>query len=112
MYGGRGNPCADTRQTHRTDGCEALAPPALLGDDTRVIAAAILVALGLILIVRLVWGKANPGAKLAAIGGTLFAIWALIAVANITAAGVIAAGVASGIVGIIHGITGLITALA
>jgi len=56
-------------------------------------------------------GKADPGAKLAAIGGTLFAIWALIAVANMAAAGVVAAGIASGIVGIIHGITGLITAL-
>ena len=89
----------------------ALAPPTPVGDDTGVTAAAILVALGLILIVRLVWGKANPGAKLAAIGGVLFAIWACLAVASPIAAGVVAAGLASGIVGIIHGIAGLIAAL-
>lgn len=70
--------------------------------------AAILVPLGLIIIVRLVWPKANPGAKLAAIGGVLFALWACIAVASLHAAGVVAAGVADGITGFIHGLVGLL----
>ena len=71
-------------------------------------AAAILVPIGLIIIVRMVWPKANPGAKLAAIGGTLFAIWACIAVASLHAAGIVAGGVADGIAGFIHALVGLI----
>ena len=71
-------------------------------------AAAILVPLGLIIIVRVVWPKANPGAKYAAIGGVLFALWALIAVANLRAAMVVCGGVADGIVGAIHGLASFI----
>ena len=74
-------------------------------------AATILVPLSLILIVRMVWPKANPGAKLAAIGAVLFALWALIAVTNTAAALVIAGGVASGIAGFIHGLGSLIVSL-
>ena len=74
-------------------------------------AAAILVPFGLIVIVKVVWPKANPGAKYAAIGATLFALWALIAVANLGAAMVICGGVASGIVGFIHGLGTFIVSL-
>ena len=74
-------------------------------------AAAILVPLGLMVIVKVVWPKANPGAKLAAIGGVLFAIWACIAVASLHAAGIVAGGVADGIVGFIHALVRLIESL-
>jgi hypothetical protein len=74
-------------------------------------AAAILVPLGLIIIVRVVWPKANPGAKYAAIGGVLFALWALLAVDSLAAAMVVAGGVASGIVGFIHGLAELLVHL-
>lgn len=71
-------------------------------------AAAILVPLGLIIIVRLVWDRGNAGARLAAIGGVLFALWALVAVANLGAALKVAGGTAMGIVGFIHGLAALI----
>jgi hypothetical protein len=77
-----------------------VSPPSL-GDDERM-AAAILVPLGLIFIARIVWYRANPGARLAAIGATLFALWALLAVSSLSAAMVVCGGVAEGIVGFIR----------
>ena len=74
-------------------------------------AAAILVPFGLIMIVKVVWPKANPGAKYAAIGGVLFALWALLAVSSLSAAMVVAGGVAGGIVGFIHGLGSFIVSL-
>ena len=65
-------------------------------------AAAILVPLGLMVIVKVVWPKANPGAKYAAIGAVLFALWALVAMASLSAAMVVCGGVAEGIVGFIR----------
>lgn len=74
-------------------------------------AAAILVPVVLIFIAVKVWPRANPGARLATIGGVLFALWALLAVANLNAAGVVAGGVAEGIVGFIRGLASLLTHL-
>jgi hypothetical protein len=67
-------------------------------------AAAILVPIGLIVIARMVWPHSNPGARLAAISGVLFAVWLLIAVTNPATAGEVAGGVASGAGGFIHGL--------
>ncbi len=67
-------------------------------------AAVIIVALAFIIIVRAVWGRANPGARLAAIGAALFATWLLLAAVNPHAASVVTDGTASGAVGLVRGL--------
>lgn len=65
---------------------------------------AVIVPLALAVIVASAWKKTNVGARLAAIFGVTFAVWALIAVASTSAAVAVAAGVASGISEFMHGV--------
>ena len=54
-------------------------------------------------IVRKVWPRANPGARLATIGGVIFAFWALIAVTHLSAALRLTGWLATGIIVLTHG---------
>lgn len=65
---------------------------------------AVVVALGLILIVKVTWKRANTGARIGAIFACLIALWLFIALVNTRSAGMVAMGVASGFSQLIRGI--------
>ena len=72
----------------------------------------ILVPLVFVVIVGIIWPKGNHAAHLAGIGGVLFGIWALIAVASPHAAATVAAGAANGISEFAHALGAFVTKLA
>jgi len=67
-------------------------------------AAAVSVILFGIWLLRRVWGRANPGARLAAIGSGAFALWLMVAIASMPNAMKIAAFTASGVAAFAAGI--------
>ena len=70
-------------------------------------AGATVVILGII-VVRAVWKRANPGARLAAIGGVTLAVWLLIGMANAADAGKLAAWLLGGVAAVATGTAHLI----
>ena len=74
-------------------------------------AAAIIVPLLIIGILRLCWPRAATGARLAAFGAGFLVLWLMIALVSLSAAAKVGGWLALGIVGDIHGLASLITSL-
>jgi hypothetical protein len=75
------------------------------------VAAGVFFAAAAVVIVRAVWKRANPGARLAAIGGSLLALWLLLGAVNAGAAGRLSGWLLSGAVTDVTGLGHLISAL-
>ncbi len=73
--------------------------------------AAIVVTLFVIWIGRSAWKKGNAGAKLATLMAVVIVIWAMVALSSLHAAALVAGYAAEGVVGAIHGLAALITAV-
>lgn len=71
-------------------------------------AAGVTVVIAAIVLVRAVWKRANPGARLAAIGGVSLAIWLLIGMASPADAGKLAAWLLGGVAAVVTGAAHLI----
>ena len=74
-------------------------------------AAAIIVPLILLAVLRLCWPRAATGARLAAFGAAFAAVWLMIALVSLSAAGKLGGWIALGLVMDIHGLGSLITRL-
>lgn len=74
-------------------------------------AAGVAVFLAGIIIVRAVWSRANPGARLAAIGGVALALWLFVGIAAPHQAGTLAAWLAQGVATDALGAAHLISAI-
>ena len=72
---------------------------------------AVIVALGLILIVKVTWKRANTGARIGAILACLVFFWLAVALVNVHSAAMVAAGTASGFSQLVTGIGRFIGAL-
>src|SRR5437879_6171946 len=75
------------------------------------VAAGVFLAAAAIWLLRTVWGRANPGARLAAIGGSALALWLLVGAVNAAAAGRMSGWLLSGAVTDVTGIGHLVSAL-
>jgi hypothetical protein len=74
-------------------------------------AAAIIVPLLILIVIRACWPRAATGARLAAFGAGFLVLWLMVALVSLSAAAKVGGWFALGIVGDIHGLAALITSL-
>jgi Co/Zn/Cd efflux system component len=68
----------------------------------------VLVGIGIAVIVKVTWGRANTGARIGGILASLLTLWVMIGLVDPHAAAVVAAGIASGFGQLIRGLGGFL----